>query len=122
VCSASTFAPSTGGTIGFRSALSRQRRHYLRRQGHRLRTGDAMESCYLIGRGVAVMVSEDNSPFKPHTTREQLQFDRPVSRTATDMTFAKDNWLIQVPIENVAYCEWNGQQGRNYWGSEIPTT
>ena len=63
-----------------------------------------MKSCYLIEPGVAVMVTEGCSTFKPHTTREQLQFDKPVSRTATDMTFAKDNWLIRVPLQSVIYC------------------
>jgi hypothetical protein len=79
-----------------------------------------MQSCYLIEPGTAVMVTEGCSLFKPHTTREQLQFDRPASRTATDMTFAKDNWLIRVPLENVTYCEWDGPGSQVYRGHEIP--
>jgi hypothetical protein len=49
-----------------------------------------------------------------------MNFDQiNASRTDSHMTFAKDSCLIQVPIEHVAYCDGNGQQGRNYWGERF---
>lgn len=69
-----------------------------------------MNSCYLIEPGVTVMVSEGCSVFKSHTTKEQLQFDRPSVTTDEEMTFAKDHWLIRVPRSKVSYCEWDGTQ------------
>lgn len=80
-----------------------------------------MKSCYLIEPGTPVLVTAGCSTFQPHTTREQLQFDRPASRSATEMTFTKDNWLIRVAIKDVTYCEWDGQSGHSYRGHEIPT-
>ena len=80
-----------------------------------------MKSCYLIESGVTVMATEGCSTFKPHTTKQQLQFDRLVSRTASEMTFAKDNWLIRAPLEKVTYYEWDATGGQYYCGNEIPS-
>jgi len=73
-----------------------------------------MPSCYLIEPGTAVMVTSGCSTFQPHTIREQLRFDRPASQTATEMTFAKDNWLIRVPVEHVSYYEWDDRGGHTF--------
>ena len=67
-----------------------------------------MKSCYLIERGVTVMVSQGCSVFKPHTIKQPLQFDQPMTTTDDEMTFAKGHWLIRVPRANVIYCEWDG--------------
>ena len=73
------------------------------------------------------MKSEDGSMYfateqitRIETLLAEMQFDRPVSRSADEMTFAKDNWLVRVPIERIIYCEWDGTGGRNYFGREIP--
>lgn len=57
------------------------------------------------------MVSEGCSVFQPHLLKEQLQFDRPLTTTDDEMTFAKGHWLVRVAPAKVVYCEWDDADG-----------
>ncbi len=49
--------------------------------------------------GVAKVVDRDN--WRSWTTTKRLEFDEPVSRTRTMVTFRRGRWLLRVKILDV---------------------
>jgi len=76
-----------------------------------------MATWYLILPDTRVAISRDGADFKPHVTKQQLNFTGPTVTTDDEMIFVEGSRRILVDRTSVVISRYDGAYGTVQWGA-----